>query len=89
MPYEGPELGNKVFYTCFLGSELIGDPSMVNSIIELDACGSTAADASLPPDSSRLTASGSIILGTVTELNDGEWWGLNLENVPRDESVLT
>jgi hypothetical protein len=57
---------------------------MVNSRIEFDACGSTAADVSFSLDNSRLTASGSIILGTVTELNDGESWGLNLENVPRD-----
>ena len=67
----------------FIGSGIHSDPPMISCLESgFDACRSTPADTKFSSDGIRLTAIRSIILGTVTELNNGEWWGLNLENVP-------
>ena len=59
-------------------------PAMISSLtLDFDACGSTPANTIFSSDGTRLTAVKSIIVGIVTELNDGEWWGPNLENVPK------
>jgi hypothetical protein len=61
------------------------DSSLISSLIcNFDDCGSTSANTKFSSDVRRLTAVEIIILGTIAELNDSEWWGLSMENVPRE-----